>query len=370
MTWRRIAEDISSRIDSGELTPGSRIESEEDMAARLGVSRHTAHRALHELQRQGLLNRQRRWGTVVADRTKSVEKKRIAYLADFTKNRFQADIMMHIEHALEDGTRLVVATSKNDPEREAENLLSLRDEVDGIICYPAEGDVNAPTFKALAESGYPLVLVDRAPRGCEELVVLTDNVQASQHAVGDLIARGHRRIAFFGNNNAAAQSNRERFMGYRAAVESLDYTTRPYERWIPVDLGGNSESMVQAIADAFIAMRSLDEPPTAAFCVQDWLAVGLLEACAAHELEVGVDFGIATYNDFGATFFRHPGRLDRVVQQTEDISVTAVERLRALMAGEKVVSGPVRVPAKFYSAQDSKEILASSLRAPWSATTR
>ncbi|RYG22572.1 GntR family transcriptional regulator [bacterium] len=368
MTWRRIADDISSRIESGELIPGSRIESEEDMAARLGVSRHTAHRALHELQRQGLLNRQRRWGTVVADRVKSTEKKRIAYLADFTKNRFQADILMHIEHALEDGMRMVVATSKNDPEREAENLMSLRDEVDGIICYPAEGDVNAATFYALAQSGYPLVLVDRAPRGCEELVVLTDNVQASQQAVADLIARGHQRIAFFGNTNTMAQSNRERFVGYRAAVEELGYTTRPYERWIPVDLGGNSESMVQAISDAFIAMRALPEPPTAAFCVQDWLAVGLLEACVADGIEVGVDFGIATYNDFGPTFFRHPGRLDRVVQQMEDISVTAVERLCAQMSGEKVVPGPVRVPAKFYPAQDSKEILASSLRAPWSAT--
>ncbi len=364
MTWRRIADELSGRIESGELPAGTRIESEEDMATRLGVSRHTAHRALHELQRLGLLHRQRRWGTVVADRSRSLEKKRIAYLADFTSNRFQADILMHIEHALEDGARLVVATSKNDPEREAEHLTKLSQEVDGIICYPAEGDANSSAILALAKSGFPLVLVDRAPRGCEGLVVLTDNVQASQHAVTDLIERGHRHIAFFGNNNAAAQSNRERYLGYRAAVDGLGYPTRPYERWIPVDLGGNSESMVQAISDAFIAMRSLPEPPTAAFCVQDWLAVGLLEACATQGLEIGVDFGIATYNDFGPTFFRQPWRLDRVVQQMEDISVTAVERLRALMRGETLAPGPVRVAAKFHPAQESGEILASSLGAP------
>lgn len=368
MTWRRIAEELSGRIESGELPVGARIESEEDMAARLNVSRHTAHRAMHELQRQGLVVRQRRWGTVVADRKAAGGKQRIAYLVDFAANRFQADIMTHIEHALEDGTRLIVATSRNDPEREAEHLDKLRDEVDGIICYPADGDENAQAFLDLAKTGFPLVLVDRAPRGCEELVVLTDNVQASQHAVADLIARGHQRIAFFGNNDDHAQSNRERFMGYRAAVEPLGYATRAYERWIPVDLGGNSESMVQTVSDALIAMRAMPEPPTAAFCVQDWLAVGLLEACATHGLEVGVDFGIATYNDFGPAFFRQPWRLDRVVQQMEDISVVAVERLRALTHGETLSKGPVRVPAKFHPAEDSRAILASSLSAPSSAS--
>jgi len=360
MTWRKIADDLTEKIESGELTPGTRIEPEEEMAARLNVSRHTAHRALHELQRQGLVVRQRRWGTVVADR-KGAEKMRIGYLVDFASNRFQADVMTHIEHALEDGTRLVVATSRNDREREAEHLMKLQHEVDGIICYPCDGDENAQAFRNLAATGYPLVLVDRAPRGCEDLVVLTDNVQASQYAVSDLIRRGHERIAFFGSNNDTAQSIRERYVGYRAAVEPLGYQTRPYERWIPLHLDENSETMYQSISDAFIAMRALPHRPTAAFCVQDWLAVGLLEACNQHDLEVGVDFGIATYNDFGATFFRQAWRLDRVVQQMEAISNTAVLRLRSLMRGENLPKGPVRVPAKFHPAEDSKEILTSSL---------
>ncbi|CAN5632105.1 hypothetical protein BH11ARM2_BH11ARM2_06060 [soil metagenome] len=367
MTWRRIADDISGRIESGELVPGSRIESEEDLAMRMGVSRHTAHRAMHELQRQGLVVRQRRWGTVVADRTPPARKGRIAYLVDFTTNRFQAEIMMHIEHALDPGTRLVVATSKNDPEREAEHLATLKDEVDGIICYPTDGDDNAQAFLDMAASGYPIVLVDRAPRGCEELVVLTDNERASQEAVTDLIKRGHQRIAFFGSNNDHAQSIRERFMGYRTAVEPLGYVTRSYERWIPLQLDGNAENMYQAISDAMLAMRALPEPPTAAFCVQDWLAAGLMEASAHLGLEVGVDFGIATYNDFGPMFFRQGWRLDRVVQQMEDVSVTAVERLRALMRGEAIPRGPVRVAASFFPAEESRDILVSSLSAPLGA---
>jgi DNA-binding LacI/PurR family transcriptional regulator len=348
-SWRNIADEIAARISSGELSPGSRLEPEEALASRLGVSRHTAHRALHELQRMGLVVRQRRWGTVVADAAQP-RQSRIAYLVDFAGSRFQADIMMHIEHALDEGARLLVSTSKNDPERERENLLKLRSEADGIICYPADGDANAAAFNEIAASGYPLVLVDRAPRGCERLVVLTDNFQSSELAVGKLVEKGHRRIAFFGSDNDQAQSVRERFAGYRSAVAPLGYDTRPYERWLPLNLEGRAEAMYQSVSDALVAMRSGPEPPTAAFCVQDRLAMGLVEACSNQSLVIGEDFDIATFCDYGPSFLPQHWRLHRVHQQVDDISVAAVERLYALMRGEPVDLGPVRIHAQYIPA--------------------
>jgi DNA-binding LacI/PurR family transcriptional regulator len=112
------------------------------------VSRHTAHRALDELQRQGLLLRRPRLGTIVADRLPNA-KRRLAYLVDFAESRFQTEIMVQIEHRLNDGHRMVVSTSKNDPAREAENLEKLQHEVDGIIAYPVDGDQNANAFRKL-----------------------------------------------------------------------------------------------------------------------------------------------------------------------------------------------------------------------------
>lgn len=355
-TWRRIAEELAARIESGDLPPGTRIEPEETLATRLSVSRHTAHRALHELQRQGLLVRRPRVGTVVAERATG-RKCRVAYLVDTAGSRFQSEIMMHIEHALDEGARLVVSTSKNDPEREAENLRKLTDEVDGIICYPADGDANAEAFNRLAESGFPLVLVDRAPRGCEHLVVMTDNTQASEHAVRKLIAGGHRRIAFFGSNNDQAQSIRERYLGYRAAVADLGYATRPFERWIPLAPDDHPEQMYQAVIDALTTMRIGENPPTAAFSVQDRITMGLIEACAALNLTIGVDFDIATYNDYGPMFLRHHRRMDRILQQVDQISVMAVDRLYALMRGQPVDKGPVRIPALFAPSEDMHTVL-------------
>ncbi|MGV3618381.1 MAG: substrate-binding domain-containing protein [Fimbriimonas sp.] len=364
LIWQNIADELASRIESGELAPGTRIESEERMASRLQVPRHMVHRALSDLQRQGLLVRQRRWGTVVADRKVPPTKKRIAYIVDVTATHFQSEVMAQIEHALTDGTRMVVATSRNQLEREAEHLIDLQHEVDGILCYPADGDENAQVFLDIAESGFPLVLIDRAPRGCEHLAVLSNNVGASEHAVGDLISRGHKRIAFFGSSNTRALSIRERYAGYRKAVEPLGYSPKQYERWIPLLLEENSEMMFQSISDGFAVMRNYAEPPTAAFCVQDRLASIVMEACTAYGLEIGVDFGLATFNDFGPTFFPQPWRIDRVVQRLDAVSVAAVNRLHALMRGESVPEGPIRFDCDFFPAEDTRTILTSSLDAP------
>ncbi len=63
--YYQIARRMQSAIESGELAPGSRIENEIALAARLGISRPTIRRAIQELVDQGLLVRRRGVGTQV-----------------------------------------------------------------------------------------------------------------------------------------------------------------------------------------------------------------------------------------------------------------------------------------------------------------
>lgn len=219
--------------------------------------------------------------------------------------------------------------------------------MDGLIVYPAEGDENATIFKEIQASGFPLVLIDRAPRGCEEMVVLTDNIAASREATKLLLDQGCNHVAFFGTNSDKAMSIRERHLGFEAAVGTID---QRYERWIHMNLDENADSMYQAVSDALIAMRARDPQLNGAFCTQDWLARALILACQNEGIEVGSQFHIATYNDFGETFFRHPRRLIRIEQQVEEISRRAVERLYELQAGTEVLPGPIRVEARLFLA--------------------
>jgi GntR family transcriptional regulator len=67
--YRRIQADLRGRIDRGDMEPGTRIETEQELMARYGVSRATIRQALGGLIADGLLEVRRGLGTYVRVRT-------------------------------------------------------------------------------------------------------------------------------------------------------------------------------------------------------------------------------------------------------------------------------------------------------------
>lgn len=63
----QLAEQLAASINDGVLKPGDQFEGELALAQRLGLSRPTVRRAIHELVGQGLLLRKRGIGTTVAN---------------------------------------------------------------------------------------------------------------------------------------------------------------------------------------------------------------------------------------------------------------------------------------------------------------
>lgn len=64
---RRLHDELLERIRRGELRPGDRFPSENEIIAAYGVSSTTARRALYDLTREGFLVRVRGRGSFVAD---------------------------------------------------------------------------------------------------------------------------------------------------------------------------------------------------------------------------------------------------------------------------------------------------------------
>ncbi|GAA3022548.1 GntR family transcriptional regulator [Actinokineospora globicatena] len=67
MGYRAIADALRQRIDSGELQPGDRIPSENELMAAHGVEQPTARRALDVLKNEGLIVARRGAGTFVRE---------------------------------------------------------------------------------------------------------------------------------------------------------------------------------------------------------------------------------------------------------------------------------------------------------------
>jgi GntR family transcriptional regulator len=68
LAYVRVADDIGSRITSGELAPGARLRAERDLAVYYEVSYGTVRRAMALLRERGLITTIHGRGTFVSQR--------------------------------------------------------------------------------------------------------------------------------------------------------------------------------------------------------------------------------------------------------------------------------------------------------------
>lgn len=115
--------------------------------------------------------------------------------------------------------QLITASAEGSPTRERtalEALVSRR--VDGLVVVPA-GDVPVAD-PAVDASGIPVVYLDRPVRGSLADTVLSDNEGGVRGAIEHLVARGHRRVGFLGDD-VAFWTARERRTAFTATYAAL-----------------------------------------------------------------------------------------------------------------------------------------------------
>lgn len=82
--YRQISDRLASMIT--DAVPGTRVPSEPEIVARLGVSRATATQALHDLEQRGLVVRRQGKGTFVADSERVIRTNRTGTLPSFSED--------------------------------------------------------------------------------------------------------------------------------------------------------------------------------------------------------------------------------------------------------------------------------------------
>jgi GntR family histidine utilization transcriptional repressor len=94
--YEQVKAYVLERIASGTFQPGQRIDSENELAAALGVSRLTVHRGLRELTSQGILQTVHGVGTFVAPPRPASPLIRLHNIADEIRERGQRlTILVH-----------------------------------------------------------------------------------------------------------------------------------------------------------------------------------------------------------------------------------------------------------------------------------
>jgi DNA-binding LacI/PurR family transcriptional regulator len=335
--WRGIAEALLAKIEEGVYQTGSRLPTSSQLAQQEGVSLVTAHKALEELQRLGVVTRAGRRGTTVAPRQKA-KAGRIALIfdqIDFVRMFPRNELLAAIHLGAGDHDNLLICDSRSSVERETELLQRMAQETDGIICWPTGDDAAAPTIASLVSRGVPLVLLDRIPGGVRADAVLTDSVSATREAAEYLIDRGHRRVGLFTFDKPKISTVVERCGTFEQFMAEHGIVSTDLVRRLPASLEVEDRAhFAQVFNDALFALLNGPSRATAVFCVQDVLGVAALKYAEEAGLSVPEDLEVVTFNDWPTHWLVHPWQAHRIAVQPGDMGQVAISRLRAQIAGE------------------------------------
>ncbi len=257
----------------------------------------------------------------------------IGLVFDDVANPFHAAVLRGVERvARARGVLPLVGSSDEDPDRErelAESFLSRR--VDGLIVVPSGADHSY--LRSESDAGMALVFVDRPPSFIDADCVLSDNAGGASAATAHLLAAGHRRIGFLGDEQRIFTAV-ERLRGYRQALAAHGVAFD--ERLVRMDLH-DSAAASAAAAD----LLSADDPPTALFSAQNLISIGVIERLRRLGLHRRV--ALVGFDDLTLADALDPG-LTVIAQDANELGRMTAELLFARLDGETGPTRRVEVP--------------------------
>jgi LacI family transcriptional regulator len=279
-------------------SPATRPVSVKDVAAAAGVSLGTVSNVLNRPSRVSEATRTRVEDAMAAlgfVRNESARQLRagksraIGYIMLDASNPFFTDVARGIEDAAElADLSLFICNSDNRAGRERSYLDRLEQQrVQGILITPV--DANSEILGDVQRRGTPVVVVDRTREGGQHCTVAVDDVLGGELAASHLLDLGHERIAFIGGPVSIGQV-RDRRLGARRAVEKAG------AELTIVDTDGLTVAEGRGAGERLAGLPAASRP-TAAFCANDLLALGLLQQCVVLGLRVPGDLAIVGYDD-------------------------------------------------------------------------
>ena len=145
------------------------------------------------------------------------KKKTIGFIVPDISNKFFATMIESVENYLSaHGYHLIIANTKENPEREETNIRLLSAGlVDGLLIASAMEDFSR--FESLIPAGFPVVLVDRTFDTKRFPSVSVSNFQPIYRSVCRLAGKGDKRIGMIGGLPRLS-STKERIAAYQEAV--------------------------------------------------------------------------------------------------------------------------------------------------------
>ena len=314
-----------------------------DVAKQAGVSHSTVSRALHgsHLISDETVERVRQIATAMgyfpsaaARSLKTNRSHALGVIVSSIDDPFFSEILQGIEAiAQERGYSLLMAASQRNPEREQAIVQDMRERhVDGLIICSAS--FSAEQRRKLLDYGIPIVVVNNQAAEDYRYSIYHDDVDGSRQVTHHLIELGHQRIAYLGNS-LSGRTTLDRIIGFRLEMKNAGLA-------IPTDYihdvpGGRPEDGLAAL-DHFL---NLPERPTAIFCFNDMLAIGVLNALQAAGIRVPEDISVVGFDNIVFSAYTNPP-LTTLDQPKRYIGAEAARLVLDLLDCEEIIEQQIQ----------------------------
>ncbi len=295
-----------------------------DIAADAGVSRATVSLVIRNVPTVADSTRKRvqrsikRLGYVYhrgAASLRTQKSRAVGLIVSDITNPFFAEVIVAIEERLASARLVTLLGNTSEDHAKETRLLNTMSEfpADGILICPALGRGNST---ATTVTQLPTVAFARRLHGLDYAGV--DNARGSCLAVEHLARLGHVRIAFVGGNPQTT-TGQERIEGYQHALRTLGLQFDPLLviSCAPTRRGGSNG--VQRLLQ-------LVNPPSAAVCYNDVVALGAIEALQSAGVRPGKEFGVVGFNNVPEAAQSLPG-LTTVDTSPHELGRTAADLL-------------------------------------------
>src|SRR5690349_1726017 len=231
-------------------------------------------------------------------------------------NSFSAAVVKSVQQeARRDGFALFVAASDESAEDEERAARALAPQVDGLLlASPVAAEGRLAELADLV----PVAITNRLVGGVP--AVLTDEGEATGHAVEHLHALGHRTVVYLAGPDNYSDHNRRAGLQATAARLGLD----------PVVLGPFPARFASGVRGADLVLAA---GATAVIAFNDDIAAGLLNRFADRGVRVPDDVSVVGHDDTALAEMVTP-RLSTVHIPAAAVGATAERMLVALVHGD------------------------------------
>ncbi len=186
------------------------------------------------------------------------------------------------------GYHVIIGNSDYQYKQEERLVAVLRErQVEGFMITTT--DLRGKVISSLLHERFPLVLLYSTVRKGGISAVGVDNFKGGFRATEHLVSRGHRRIGMLAGKFSFSDRSYHRWYGYRNCLKKYGISYDP-------QLVVQSDYSLASGRNGAVRLMNLNNPPTAIFCANDYIALGAMEGARQMGLSLPDDLSIVGFD--------------------------------------------------------------------------